>query len=88
MVTLGQNYDVNRYLLSLWPTGASYITKSTIVPENPLFSLFSLQKHIKGPILILPQPESYDRPLSPMLHTIPWPFAHRFRRRLKDLTYI
>ena len=31
-----QNFDVTRYLLSLWPTGTSFITKTIIVPEKSI----------------------------------------------------
>ena len=52
-ITRGQNFNVNRYLLTL-TIDASLITKSMIVPEKSVFSFFPIQKH-ERPNLILPK---------------------------------
>ena len=45
-----QNFNASRYLLSLWSTDASFITKSTIVPAKSVVFTFSNTKIIKGHI--------------------------------------
>ena len=52
-VSRGQNLDVNRKALSLYPFVASFKEISLKSDFNPLFYLFPIQKH-KGPNLTLP----------------------------------